>query len=73
VLAALGPDVQAWSGAIRAALASALSDLGRAAPEIEAAVLFGLIDGVAQHFTLDPDGYPLDDVIDRIVVAFATP
>lgn len=73
VLAALGPDVTAWSGAIRTALSAALRDLGRPTPEIEAAMLFGLIDGVAQHFALDPDHYPLDDVVDRIVVAFATP
>jgi AcrR family transcriptional regulator len=73
VLAALGPEVQAWSGAIRAALAAAFRELGRPTPEIEAAVLFGLIDGVAQHYALDPDRYPLEDVIDRIVVAFATP
>jgi TetR/AcrR family transcriptional regulator, transcriptional repressor of bet genes len=73
VLAALEPDVDAWSGAIRAALATAFRDLGRPAPEIDAAVLFGLIDGVAQHFALDPERYPLDEVIERIVVAFATP
>jgi AcrR family transcriptional regulator len=73
VLAALGPEVRAWSGGIRAALTAAFRDLGRPTPDIDAAVLFGLIDGVAQHFALDPDRYPLADVIDRIVVAFATP
>jgi AcrR family transcriptional regulator len=73
VLAALGPDVQAWSESIRAALATAFRDLGDPAPDVEAAVLFGLIDGVAQHFALDPEHYPLEDVTDRIVLAFATP
>ena len=39
-------------------------------PEIEAAILFALIDGVAQHYVLDPEYYPLDAVTEALVARY---
>ncbi|GAB4209898.1 MAG: TetR family transcriptional regulator [Roseiflexaceae bacterium] len=62
VLAALGVDMAAWTGEIRATVARYFRDAGAAQPEIEAAVLFALIDGVSQHYVLMPEHYPLAEV-----------
>ncbi|MEN9935233.1 MAG: hypothetical protein RLZZ387_1812 [Chloroflexota bacterium] len=62
VLAALGDDVQGWAAQIHATLERYLREAGAPNPRIEAAVLFAVIDGVAQHYVLDPAHYPLDDV-----------
>lgn len=70
VLAGLGERVLAWTGEIRRVLERYLREAGFAHPEIEAAVLFALIDGVSQHYVLDPAGYPLDAVVERIVAGY---
>jgi AcrR family transcriptional regulator len=70
VLDALGDAVPAWTGQIHATLARYFREAGAAHPETEAAILFALIDGVAQHFVLDPDRYPVDVVADRIIAAY---
>lgn len=70
VLEGLGERVHAWSDAIRDTLAGYLRDAGHPEPEVEARVLFGVVDGVAQHFVLDPDRYPLDRVADAIVARY---
>lgn len=76
VLAGLGKRTSEWTAAIRGTLARYLADAGVDEPELEAAVLFALIDGVSQHYVLEPSTYPLDAVADRIVERFtpvATP
>lgn len=70
VLQALGSDVLAWTDAIRAHLEVALRAAGTPAPAVEARLLFAAIDGVAQHYVLDPDGYPLDAVVEALVARF---
>lgn len=67
VIAALGEDLLDWTGTIRATLERALRESGAPQPEVQAALLFATIDGVAQHFVLDPQGYPLDAVIEALV------
>jgi hypothetical protein len=42
-------------------------------PAIEAAILFALIDGVSQHYLLNPDDYPLQAVIDTLVAKYGGP
>lgn len=44
---------------------------GAAQPEIEAAILFAVIDGISQHYALDPARYPLDAVEDALVRRYA--
>lgn len=71
VLAALGGEIMAWADTIRATLERSLRAAGVAAPEVEARLLFAAIDGVAQHYVLDPEQYPLDAVIAALVARFA--
>jgi AcrR family transcriptional regulator len=70
VLEGLGEGVHRWTADIRATLERYLRDAGAQEPQTDAAVLFALIDGVSQHFVLDPDHYPLDAVADRIVALY---
>lgn len=70
VLAALGGDIMAWSDTIRATLEASLRAAGDPEPETQARLLFAAIDGVAQHYVLDPDGYPLDAVIEALITRF---
>lgn len=67
VLEGLGDRIHQWTAAIRATLERFLRETGADDPEVEAAILFALIDGVSQHYVLDPEHYPLDDVAARIV------
>ena len=72
VLEALGGEsLQGWTAAIRATLERYLRDAGVPDAELEAAILFALIDGVSQHYVLDPEHYPLDAVAERIRRGFA--
>src|SRR5688500_2847290 len=71
VLAGLGPELHEWTAMIRQTLQGYLRDAGVAQPEIEAAVLFALIDGISQHYVLDPQRYPLDAVTELVVARYA--
>jgi AcrR family transcriptional regulator len=70
VLSGLGAGLQQWTSAIRQTLEGYLRDDGYEEPEVESRILFALIDGVAQHYVLDPEHYPLADVVERIVARY---
>jgi AcrR family transcriptional regulator len=70
VLEVLGDQVQSWMAEIRRTLQRYLRAAGVARPDLEAVILFALIDGVSQHYVLDPEHYPLKAVTDRIVAAY---
>jgi AcrR family transcriptional regulator len=70
VLAGLGEALTAWTTTIQQTLAAYLAEAGFADPPTEAAILFALIDGVCQHFVLDPEHYPLDRVAEAIVARY---
>jgi len=70
VLKALGDDLPDWTGTIRATLEQALLASGAAQPQVEAAILFATIDGVAQHYVLDPDAYPLAAVTEALAARY---
>lgn len=67
VLKALGPRLSGWTRAIESTLHGYLKEAGARKPRLEASILFALIDGMSQHFVLDPDNYPLEDVVDAVV------
>lgn len=67
VLEGLGGRMGEWTTRIRHTLEGYLREAGMAAPAIEAEVLFALIDGVSQHYVLEPTRYPLEEVARRIV------
>lgn len=70
VLAALGDALAAWTADIGRTLEQALTAEGAANPAVEAKLLFAAIDGVAQHYALDPGDYPLDAVIEALVARY---
>jgi AcrR family transcriptional regulator len=70
VLAALGDAILDWADTIRSTLEASLRAAGVPAPDVEARLLFAAIDGVAQHYVLDPAGYPLDAVAAALVARF---
>ena len=67
VVAGLGVGIAAQSQVYLALVTSLLSELGRPDPAIEAHLLFATLDGVFQHFVLDPSSYPLDAVVERLI------
>ena len=69
----LGDALPAWTAGVRRDLEALLREIGYRDAEELARVLFAAIDGVAQHYVLDPDEYPLDAVADRLVRCFGRP
>jgi len=72
VLDALGSSLEDWTSAIHAQLLVFLSEAGFEDPAIEASVLFALIDGISQHYVLDPEHYPIDVIIEHVIRRYAT-
>ena len=71
VLQSLGPMIAESTGAIAASLERYLRDIGWPEPAIEARLLFAQIDGMCQHYVLDPKRYPLDKMIERLVERYS--
>lgn len=69
IVAALDPALPAWTQGVLATLERLLRDAGHDDPAIGARLLFAAIDGVAQQFALDPTGYPIDAVAERLIVS----
>jgi AcrR family transcriptional regulator len=67
VLLSLGPSVMQFAAAIVRTLEGYLRDIGWPEPAIEAQLLFAQIDGMCQHYVLDPETYPLERLIERLV------
>ena len=70
VLKSLGPSVAEFSAAIVRTLERYLADINWPDAGIEARLLFAQIDGLFQHYVLDPERFPLDDVIERLVARY---
>lgn len=67
VLRGLQRRLPAWQDEIVRKLATFLRGARVTNPALEARILFAEIDGVAQHLALDPEHYPLDRVVERLV------
>lgn len=65
----LGREVGLASGdvSLEEALERSLSRAGSASPRREALALAAAVEGAAQRYVLDPDGYPLVDAAEGIV------
>lgn len=70
VLDGLGPALGAWTTTITHTLQRYLSDAGVVDADVEATLLFAAIDGMCQHYALDPERYPLDAVAERLIARF---
>ncbi len=73
VIAGLGAQLHAWTDAIHQTLEGLFEARGTPRPAIEAAILFAVIDGIAQHYALDPAHYPLAAVEDALVARYSLP
>ena len=70
VVTGLGKRLRAWMSTIQSTLARYLAEAGSRQPELDAALLFAMIDGVSQHYVLGPRDYPLTEVADRMTGLF---
>ena len=71
VLKSLGPSVVEFTTAIVRTLERYLRDIDWPDAETEARLLFAQIDGLCQHYVLDPVHYPLDRVTDRLIERYS--
>ena len=70
IMAILGDALRQWTRRLRGLFTDELRDIGRAEPELEALILYSLIEGTIQQYLLDPDDYPLAQVTERIVAQY---
>jgi AcrR family transcriptional regulator len=73
VIAALGPSVAGWTAEIHRVLERYLRDAGWPDAGREALLLFAQIDGLCQHYVLDPERYPLQGLVGRLADRYASP
>jgi AcrR family transcriptional regulator len=71
-MAKLAPEIGAWTDEIRRTLEQHFIALGTPQPPVDAAILFAQIDGVSQHYALNPEHYPLDQVVEGVVLQYRT-
>jgi AcrR family transcriptional regulator len=71
VLTSLAAPVKQFSAATLERLAHALGVRGVAHAEVEAAVLFALVDGISQQYVMVSRGYPIDAVIAAAAARYA--
>ncbi len=67
VLQELGSGLDDWTQSIVETLEGFLREVGAPDPAVDAELLFALIDGMSQHYVLDPDDFPLEACIERAV------
>jgi AcrR family transcriptional regulator len=70
IMAILGDGFREWNRRLRELFTAELRSLGRAEPEVEALILYSLVEGTIQQYLLDPDDYPLDLVSERIITQY---
>jgi AcrR family transcriptional regulator len=70
VLEGLGAALDASTTRILTTLERYLQGVGWPDPALEAVLLFAQIDGLHQHYVLNPDHYPLDAAIERLIVRY---
>ena len=58
---------------IRRLLERYLAEAGVKNPDVEALLLFALIDGISQHYVLEKERYPLKKVVSALVERYCTP
>jgi AcrR family transcriptional regulator len=73
VLASLEPVLRPWIREIHDKLRWYLRDAGWPDADLEALLLFAQIDGLSQHYVLDPARYPLDAAIEHLIQRYQRP
>ena len=72
VSAVAGEKIQAVNQFVVSHLTDNFRRLGAANPEMEALLLFALIDGVCLHWLQNPQHYPLDDMKNLLLQKYLT-
>jgi AcrR family transcriptional regulator len=67
IMSILGDSFRLRTGRLRALFVAELRQAGRASPEMDALLLYSLVEGTIQQYLLDPEAYPLAAVADRII------
>ncbi len=70
LLASSGSALSSWTAEFRRSVARAMEDLGASDPSVDAELFFAALDGVAQHYVMEPNRYPVDAVARRLVAAY---
>jgi AcrR family transcriptional regulator len=70
VVAGLGDGIAAQSALYVQLFSALLAEIGRPDPELDARQLFATLDGMFQHYVLDPEHYPLDAMVEHIIHQF---
>jgi AcrR family transcriptional regulator len=70
IMSLLGDDFRLWTERLRNIFTAELQTRGRADPEMDALLLYALVEGTIQQYLLEPQGYPLDRVADRIIAQY---
>lgn len=67
VVAGLAEGIAAQSTIYHDLFTALLTEIGRPDPEVQARLLFAALDGMFQHYVLDPAHYPLDAVVEGLI------
>jgi len=70
VTAVLGDEIRIWIKRLRDLFISFFTESGRETAVIDAYILYSLIEGTIQQYLLEPDSYPLDQVIAQLLAQF---
>lgn len=73
IMQILGNDVRLWTEQLRRLLVDELARSGRDNPPLDALLLYSLIEGTMQQYLLNPDIYPLNHVVERIIQDYCLP
>lgn len=70
IINVLGESFRLWTGRLRELFINELRGAGRANSEVDAYMLYSLVEGTIQQYLLDPANYPLEVVSRRIIEEF---
>ncbi len=67
VMVILGDSIRLWTRRLRSLFEEFLRERGSQTPEIDALLLYSMIEGTIQQYLLDHENYPLGEIRDRII------
>lgn len=72
IMRILGDEFRHWTRELRILFQTELQQANRVNPEMDALLLYSLVEGTIQQYLLEPNNYPLDRVLAQIISRFAT-
>lgn len=70
VMDVLGDDFRLWTKRLRELFVADFTAMNRATPELDAYLLYSMIEGTIQQYLLEPVTYPLQAVVARIIANY---